>query len=209
VAVLEFGAGSGTLPIILWRLGLASRYTIVDLPEVLAYSATQVTKWLPGVSISFDPTADAQFRFVTPDRIDQLRDPIFLALNFVSFAEMEQKWVDLYFALAYRLLEPGGVFYNANRTHQNLRQSDGSHYYSHPLLYPYRADDDILIWDVDPMQDHSRSWVNARPKNPAYARASLVHGSGQRRLMPAGAFEQHPIESLLGAGAGWTPWSPS
>lgn len=207
--ILEFGAGSGALAIILHRLGLVRRYVIVDLPEVLAYSATQVRKWLPQVSIGFGPQADSDFAFISPDEIDQLSVPIDVALNFVSFAEMEKRWVDAYFALVYRLARPGALFYNVNRTHQNLRQSDGSHFYSHPLLYPYQPSDDVLIWDSDPLQDHSRAWVNARPVNLAYARACRLHGEGRRLLMPVTAFHRFPLETMLGSKPGWKPWAPS
>jgi hypothetical protein len=207
--ILEFGAGSGALAIILHRLGLVRRYVIVDLPEVLAYSATQVRKWLPEASIAFGPGPEADFTFVSPDEIDGLSGPIDMALNFISFAEMEKRWVDAYFALVYRLARPGALFYNVNRTHQNLRQSDGSQFYSHPLLYPYQPDDDLVMWDVDPLQDHSRAWVNARPANPAYARACRVHGKGRRLLMPATALHSYPLAELQSALPNWRPWSPA
>jgi len=207
---LEFGAGSGALAVILSKMGLVGTYTIVDLPEVLPFSAYEISRHLPDAEVSFGPKNEGTFRFVQPGDVDQLEGPIDVSLNFVSFAEMEKRWVDKYFETIYRISRPGALHYNVNRTHQNLHLSDGSHFYGHSLLYPYQPTDDIILWDSDPMQDVSRTWVMAKPRNPAYARAALVHGTGERRLLPIRAFETHSLETLLlPSGDNWTPWAPN
>lgn len=209
---LEVGAGSGAMAIMLYRMGVVRRFTIIDLPEMLAFAAYEFERHLPGVPIHFGPTGgpDEGFTMVKPTEVDAIDASVDFSMNFISFAEMEKRWVDLYFSTIYRLSRPGAVHYNVNRTHQNLHQSDGSHYYSHPLLYPYQADDDLLMWDSDPLQDVCRSWLLKRPRNPAYARAAMLKGGGERKLMPARAFEEHSLEDLLAVDApGWLPWRPA
>lgn len=208
-AFLEFGAGSGALAIMLHRMNIVRRYVIVDLPEMLAFAAYEVERHLPGVPISFGPGESDGFSFVNPTEVDEISDRVDVSTNFVSFAEMERKWLDIYFKTIYRVSRPGALHYNVNRTHQNLHQSDGSHFYNHSLLYPYQASDDIAIWDIDPLQDISRSWVMARPGNPGYSRAAFLHGAGRRRLLPVRAFEPYSLASLLEEKpADWTPWAP-
>lgn len=206
--VLEIGGGSGAMAVILGLMGVVRDYIIVDLPEMLAFSAFSVHKFLPGARICFGTPEQSIFpnastySFLCPEEASKIRDSsLDMSVNFISFAEMDRASRDYYFDQIYRVTRPGGIHYNVNRTHQLLEQSDGTPFYNHSLLYPYRENDRVIFWGIDPLQLVSRMWFAKQPINPAYARAALINCLSDTchpvNLLPVTAFHAVPLGKLL------------
>jgi hypothetical protein len=177
--ILEIGAGAGNLAVFLHRIGRVASYCIIDLPEMLVHSAYTVQKYIPDARLSFrkvQRTVDARpcFSFLPAQDVGVVPEQSYeLCLNFNSFMEMDEDARDAYIQLVYRATRPGGMFFNANRRQRALPQRDGSTFDNNPLLYPYSADDRVLLWEEDPFQQDTRTQFGSRP-SLAIMRASLV-----------------------------------
>jgi hypothetical protein len=91
--------------------------------------------------------------------------------------EMDREQRDDYIDLVYRCTRPGGLFVNVNRRQRSLPLPDGSTWDNNPLLYPYHADDDVLVWEDDEFQTETRSSFMARPSLAVF-RAARVNTGG-------------------------------
>ena len=177
--VVEIGAGAGNLAVFLETLSLVRSYVIVDLPELLVHSAYTLTKYLPDADLRFaapDGSARSSTRFslLTPQQASLLRDDCAdLCLNFNSFMEMDRDARDGYLELIYRVGRPQSLFVNVNRRQRALPGRDGAAFDNNPLLYPYRADDQVLSWEEDEFQTVTRSRPGKQP-TLAIARAALL-----------------------------------
>lgn len=128
--VIEIGGGYGGLALHLSRILGEVRYAIVDLPEVLLFSAAYLAMQAPGRSIYLhDPAAPAdlgdldRFDFVLlPDyRLDALASSRFdLAINVASMQEMRPEQVTRY--LDFLATTCRGTFYSCNRDRQNRNE---------------------------------------------------------------------------------------
>jgi hypothetical protein len=165
--VIEIGAGAGNLAIFLTRMGIVRSYTIVDLPQMLVHSAYTVQRHVPDADLSFNtaPQGQGSYTFVADFRAAEVLGggAFDIALNMNSFMEMDRQARDDYIELIYRTARPGALFYNVNRRQPALPLHDGGTWDNNPLLYPYRSDDEILIWEDDPFQTATRSGWGARP----------------------------------------------
>ena len=159
--VLEIGAGAGNLAYFLTTMGVVRSYTIVDLPQMLVHSAYTLQRRIPDLEMTFaEPGLQpGRYRFIpdfqAADLIDD--DSADLALNLNSFMEMDREARDDYIEQIYRCTRPGGLFYNLNRRQPGLPLREGGTWDNNPLLYPYRGDDEILVWEEDPFQTATRT----------------------------------------------------
>lgn len=182
--VLEIGGGAGNLALFLARMGRVRSYTIVDLPEMLVHSAYTIQRYEEQAGLSFDPGARPEveadrrdYTFVPADQAPRLADRAFdLCLNLNSFMEMDADVRDRYIELIYRGARPGALFYNVNRRQPALPLRDGSTWDNNPLLYPYRSDDDVLVWEEDPFQTVTRTRWGAR-RTLTVTRAATVRAA--------------------------------
>jgi putative sugar O-methyltransferase len=180
--VLEVGAGAGNLAYFLITMGAVRSYTIVDLPQMLVHSAYTLQRRLPDLDMVFAHRRDQQgkYRFIPDFRARELvgEDCFDLALNLNSFMEMDRDARDGYIEQIYRATRAGGLFYNVNRRQPNLPLRDGGTWDSNPLLYPYRQDDEILVWEEDPFQTATRTKWGELP-SLAVTRAAILHPAGR------------------------------
>jgi hypothetical protein len=180
--VLEIGAGAGNFACFAIRGGHVCTYTIIDLPQMLAYAGFTLTRYARSFELCFEEDAvDVILRgqtnvvaLLTPERATDLPDEAFdAAVNFNSFMEMDRDQRDQYFDLIYRVVRSRGLFYNVNRR-QQLPLRDGSSWDNNPLLYPYRPDDHVLLWEADRFQTVTRAKHGSMP-SLAVARAAVIN----------------------------------
>jgi SAM-dependent methyltransferase len=175
--VLEIGAGAGNLACFLTAMGAVRSYTIVDLPPMLVHSAYTLQRRMPDLDMVFAEHGGHRgaYSFVPDFRASELiaEDSFDLALNLNSFMEMDREARDSYIELIYRSTRPGGLFYNVNRRQPNLPLRDGGTWDNNPLLYPYRQDDQVIVWEEDPFQTATRTKWGELP-TLTVTRAALV-----------------------------------
>ena len=154
---LEIGPGGGQFGLMLAAAGLVRSYVFVDLPDMLLATIQTITHHLPGAQVSIGEIGDG-FSFLSPGEIGLVPDgSISVALNFNSFSEMDGQVRDNYIAEIYRAAGPNALFYNVNRRHRRMTGRDGQPFENHPLLYPYRQDDQVIEWEPDEFQQAVRS----------------------------------------------------
>lgn len=159
--VLEVGAGTGNLAIMLAKRAGAGPYVIVDLPEMLLYSSRTVRHFLPDVPVRFAPPVDKNgtltlpsegFFFVPHQDADRLpADSFDLCININSFQEMLREQVADYLALFQRSARTGGHIVTSNRR-KPMKGFDNN-----PLCYPYRPNE-VLLWETDPFMYDVLRW---------------------------------------------------
>lgn len=177
---LEIGAGAGNFALLCLRYLPVSMYIIIDLPEMLGNAAYQFLKYEPSTTIvypheatkeSFQTAASRMVILLTPDKIDLLPKDFFHAnFNFTSFSEMVPAVIKRYFEILYDVTMPKGFFYHVNR-HQLQRNKDRTLFENHPLLFPYRSNDEHIVWDVDDFHMETRFTPGHVP-TPTYMRLS-------------------------------------
>lgn len=171
--VLEVGAGTGNLAIMLHKLGLARRYVIVDLPEMLLHSSRTIRRYLPDVPVRFalqdgdGPLAlpESGFLLVPNARFERLPGGFAdLCVNIGSFQEMSREQVWGYMGLFRRASRLGAHWLTLNR-----RKTVGD-WDNNPLLYPY-GDNEVLRWEPD---DFTFMALRVDRKDPFFLRVERV-----------------------------------
>jgi hypothetical protein len=125
--MLEIGAGFGGVGEILLRMGVVSRYTVVDLPENLFLSAQYLPLAYPGRSaVVCDRMRPETFgvhdlRFVFPNDITLLEEEFDLVLNTASLGEMVASTARAYITWVSQHLSDGGLFISHNAS--NVRNA--------------------------------------------------------------------------------------
>ena len=126
VRILEIGGGYGGLAFFLMKLLGKVDYTIVDLPESLAFSYLYLSTLRPAVKHRLVATADQPieatgapgFTYVANFLADRLvvgARPFDLAINTLSMNEMTPEQIDHYGGRIAELLAPGAVFFDQNQ----------------------------------------------------------------------------------------------
>jgi putative sugar O-methyltransferase len=187
--IVEIGGGWGGLAYQLKSVLPGARYVIVDLPEVLLFSATYLPTVLPDATISFAGELapvdwDADFVFVPHHAIDAVRPPgVDLAVNTVSFQEMTTEQVRAYVGHLAEIDCPALYSLNRdrslyNRELSNVRDLIGERYRVHEI--------GVLDLDYPEMPD----------------RFTLARRAVQRRLPVGnpGVRYRHVLGWLRGAG---------
>lgn len=186
--VLEIGAGAGNLAFFLTRMNRVRSYCIIDLPEMLVHAGYTLQRYLPAETrFAFDRPELAGtkgiYLFMPAARVSKIPKRTFdLLLNLNSFMEMDEGERDGYIRLVYKWGRDGALFYNVNRRQRALPIAGGGHWDSNPLLYPYRQDDQVLVWEEDPFQTVTRSkWGGS--VSLAVTRAAIIRPA--REASPA------------------------
>lgn len=186
--ILEIGAGAGNLATFLARMGLVRSYTIVDLPQMLVHAAFTTQHHVPDVDLRFErePAANS-WTFLSDGVAGGVLEPgsFDLCLNLNSFMEMDREARDGYIDLIYRTARRGALFFNVNRRQRALPLPDGSTWDNNPLLFPYRSDDDILVWEEDPFETVTRTKFSLLT-TLAVMRASIIRSPTLPRSAPGG-----------------------
>jgi hypothetical protein len=170
-AYLEIGAGSGTFALMVREEWDHRQTIIVDLPEMLMNAAHSIAAQYPEAPLRLGepPREDAEpgFWLLEPSDIRLVPDGLVgLAVNINSMMEMDEEVRDSYLREIYRTARRRGVLFNVNRRQERMSRRDGSSYDNNPLLYPYRATDGVLRWEVDACQMACKSARFFSP--PAY-----------------------------------------
>lgn len=97
---------------LLLRTGIAKSYTIIDLPEVLALSASYLSQCHPGRSIGIGHPAELSFW--TPPMKEVIEGPFDVVLNTHSFGEMPTVIVNDYLRWIPSVLASGGILISQN-----------------------------------------------------------------------------------------------
>ncbi len=120
--ILEIGGGYGGLAFLLSRLVPAATYTIVDLPESLAFSSIYLSVLHPGDAVSLPGTGsdiepDARFclcpNFLLADLL-AVSGPFDLVINTNSMNEMTAAQIDIYCRAIATTLDRNGIFFEHN-----------------------------------------------------------------------------------------------
>ena len=188
--VLEIGAGSASTLIMLSLMTDIKCFTIVDLPEMLPFAAY----WIDEIhgkdaDISFygeesiSSERRISFTLLTPDQIKNLDDEsVDLILNINSFMEMDSKTLDFYFDNVYRIAAKKSLFININRSQPTLEDSNGEGFFNHPMYYPYKNDHPFL-WDIDPVQQATRSSYMKNAGSTSFFRAATIKSGSEKNQL--------------------------
>jgi hypothetical protein len=186
--VLEIGAGAGNLAYFLTLMGRVRSYTIVDLPQMLIHAGYTVQRRIPQFALHFDcPPGEARtFTLISDFRATELMDAqaFDAAINMNSFMEMDRNVRDDYIGLVYRTARPNALFFNVNRRQAALPLRDGGTWDNNPLLYPYRPDDEVLLWEEDSFQTATRvAW--GKQATLTVTRAARIHPAPDVPVQPS------------------------
>ena len=178
-AYLEVGAGSGRMPLMYEELGIAKHFIIVDLPEMLLNVSLLLAEERPDTPVRLgevpDLSAPPGFWLLETSEISMVpAGTVGIAVNINSFMEMDGEVRDFYIDEFYRILRPGGIFFNVNRRQSEMSQRDGSTFDSNPLLYPYRGTDRVIDWEIDDCQMCCKSSTFFSPASWAVLRIAQV-----------------------------------
>jgi hypothetical protein len=190
---LEIGAGAGVLAYYLSKLIPRTEFIIVDLPQMLEFSEFNLRLLLPEAEIvrgwKETVSSDVSFRMLTPSQFEEVpADFLNCTMNFNSFMEMDRSTIEYYFEHIYRTSKTGALHYNVNRVQSKLVESSGAKFNNNPLLYPYRADDQVVMWDTDPFQIFTRFKYGGMTRSQAYTRAALVKAASSAEHLPVSQF---------------------
>ncbi|PIR69950.1 MAG: hypothetical protein COU47_00770 [Candidatus Niyogibacteria bacterium CG10_big_fil_rev_8_21_14_0_10_46_36] len=178
-SVLEIGAGAGGFALFCIKEFPIERYVIVDLPEMLGHAAFQFIKYTdwdivyPHQIKNFDATRTVYL--LTPEQAGMLPDSFFDAsFNFWSFSEMRQSDIRKYIEHIYRAGKAHSVFYNVNYI-LAVREKNGDISHNNPLFFPYRPDDNVVIYSIDEFHHETRSVFGLRNPTLAMMRLAIIN----------------------------------
>lgn len=160
--ILEIGAGGGEMAYFIHEMRPWSRYVIIDLAPMLTNLYSNLRSKMPDARFWVNewpsgPNDEPWIILLDTAHANMIPDESMdVGLNFNSFMEMDRQIRDEYIEQIYRVVGPGGVFYNVNRRQHQMTNLDGSTFDNHPLFYPYRTDDKILEFDLDYSQQDVR-----------------------------------------------------
>ncbi|MBS0649706.1 MAG: putative sugar O-methyltransferase [Verrucomicrobia bacterium] len=127
VRILEIGAGYGALAQFIKTILPSAKYTIVDIPESLIYSALYLTLTHPNYHHAFanldDPETvkSSDFIYVSNIDADKITDSFDLVINTLSMSEMKSEVINWYISLIQdRWIRDGGVFFEENQDNTRL-----------------------------------------------------------------------------------------
>lgn len=122
LAIAEIGAGSGNFSSLLKKNFNACIY-IIDLPNILVYSAMNLIHQISGMSYLLPNEIDSpispgryDYVFLRPDQLDLIPDNCLdVGINTASFGEMLMPNIVTYFDFFRRTLKQDNIFYCVNR----------------------------------------------------------------------------------------------
>jgi len=183
---LEIGAGGGNSAIFLIKNNIVKNYVIVDLPEMLIYSAYHINKNCEEFNIEFGldkinnlNNESKTVYFLTPDQIDSIPDKL-INFQFSINALMEMR-IDIsnrYIKEMYRIGADNSITMIIARINE-LFLNEKIKELNNPYAYQYSFDDKIISMGPDFLQDNSRALLRDTPYSPSMIRISKINSNTQ------------------------------
>ena len=183
---LEIGAGGGTSAIFLIKNNIVKNYVIVDLPEMLIYSAYHINKNCGEFNVEFGldkinnlNNESKTVYFLTPDQIDSIPDKL-INFQFSINALMEMR-IDIsnrYIKEMYRIGADNSITMIIARINE-LFLNEKIKELNNPYAYQYSFDDKIISMGPDFLQDNSRALLRDTPYSPSMIRISKINSNTQ------------------------------
>ncbi len=183
---LEIGAGGGNSAIFLLKNNFVKNYVIVDLPEMLIYSAYHIYKNCNEINIEFGvnklknlKTQSKTIFFLTPDQINSIPDnSINFQFSINAFMEMRNDISNRYVKEMYRLGSSDSITMIIARINE-LFLKENIKEINNPYTYEYSSNDKVISMGPDFLQDNSRSLLRDTPFSPSMIRISKINSSDQ------------------------------
>ncbi len=166
--IVEIGGGYGALAHHLTNIFESKvQYSIIDIPESLAFSGVYCGTVNDGVEINmvsadevFELREEPGFAFIPNNfipRLDQKNEPVDLCINTLSLAEMSPDQVELYCSLISRFIGTTGLFFEQNRQTNELGLA-----YTFPKYFKnLRQCQTNLLNNYPEKRGEANIWVNA------------------------------------------------
>ncbi len=162
--ILEIGAGGGMLSV-MTRLRIAD-YQIIDLPVMLEKSKATIREYSGDIN---------KYRLGTPEDMPGLPDKYYdIIISTFALQEMDKEQRDGYIREFYRVGKAGALVYTMDRRQPRLPLRDGSTWDNNPLLYPWSAQDRVLMFQECPIYEVARTKWGIQA-NISFVRAALIN----------------------------------
>ncbi|MFL2676954.1 MAG: putative sugar O-methyltransferase [Dehalococcoidia bacterium] len=183
---LEIGAGGGNSAIFLIKNNFVKNYVIVDLPEMLIYSAYHIDKNCNQINIEFGTDEIVNINnksntvfFLTPDQINLVPDnSINFQFSINAFMEMRNDISNRYIKEMYRLGAEESITMIIARINELFLEGNIKEI-NNPYTYEYSSNDNIISMGPDFLQDHSRSLLRDTPFSPSMIRISKINSDNE------------------------------
>ena len=183
---LEIGAGGGNSAIFLINKNLVQNYIIVDLPEMLIYSAYQINKNCNKFNIQFgvknidELSSQSNTIFLlSPDQIKSIpNNSINFQFSINALMEMRNDIANHYIKEMYRLGCNDSIVMIIARINELLLQGKEKEL-NNPYTYDYSPNDKIISMGPDFLQDYSRSLLRKAPFSPSMIRISKINSENE------------------------------
>ncbi|MEC7880708.1 MAG: putative sugar O-methyltransferase [Chloroflexota bacterium] len=183
---LEIGAGGGNSAIFLIKNNIVKNYVIVDLPEMLTYSAYHIHKNCDEFNIEFGPNKINNFNnesktifFLTPDQINLIPDKLIdFQFSINALMEMTIDISNRYVKEMYRIGANDSITMIIARINE-LTLKEKPKELNNPYTYKYSSDDKVISMGPDFLQDNSRSLLRSTPISPSMIRISKINSNSE------------------------------
>ena len=178
---LEIGPGSGTSGIFLINNDCVKNYIIVDLPEMLIYSAYHLNRHNKEFNLYFDLPKNTQLNkqennifLLTPDQISKIPEKsIDFQFSINALMEMKIDVVSNYIEQMYRIGKEDSIMMLVARINE-LNLSSEHKELNNPYMYPYKDQDSLIYFGPDFLQDNARAIMRG-PFSPSMLRISRIN----------------------------------
>ena len=187
--ILEIGAGGGNSAINLIRNNHVKNYVIVDLPEMLIYSAYHIKRNCKDFEIEFNAPSFNQLNennkkvfFVTPSQLSKVPDNL-IDFQFTINALMEMKInvSENYIKEMYRLGSEDSITMIVARINELFLEGDSKEI-NNPYAYNYNENDKIISFGPDFLQDNSRAILRTGPVSPSMITISKIKSNNDSEI---------------------------
>ena len=181
---LEIGAGGGNSAIFLIKNNIVKNYVIVDLPEMLIYSAYHINKNCNEYNIEFGPDNISNLNkesrsifFLTPNQINLIPDKLInFQFSINALMEMRNDISNQYIKEMYRIGSNDSITMIIARINE-LFLKEKIKEVNNPYTYEYSPDDKVISMGPDFLQDNSRSLLRDTPFSPSMLRISKINSN--------------------------------
>tara|TARA_B100000073_G_scaffold283596_1_gene244664 strand:+ start:299 stop:1399 length:1101 start_codon:yes stop_codon:yes gene_type:complete len=181
---LEIGAGGGNSAIFLIKNNIVKNYVIVDLPEMLIYSAYHINKNCNEYNIEFGPDninnlnkKSRSIFFLTPNQINLIPDKLInFQFSINALMEMRNDISNKYIKEMYRIGSNESITMIIARINELFLKEETKEI-NNPYTYEYSADDNVISMGPDFLQDNSRSLLRNTPFSPSMLRISKINSN--------------------------------
>lgn len=160
VRILEIGAGYGALAQFIKTILPNAKYTVVDIPESLIYSALYLNLCHPSSNHAFATLDDeetvrsADFVYVSNTSADTITDSFDLVINTLSMSEMKGEVINWYIDLIKdQWIKDGGMFFEQNQNNKPIGWQNAEELIEKKLI---RAN---YFHNAPASQGHANVWI--------------------------------------------------